>query len=76
MALLRPDELAAFDRQAGAMQAWQVHAVLLGDAGYPRALAESPDAPAALFHAGPIELLGGPALAVCGAHESGGAGDG
>jgi DNA processing protein len=76
MALLRPDELAAFDRQAGAMQAWQVHAVLLGDAGYPRALAESPDAPAALFHVGPIELLGGPALAVCGAHESGGAGDG
>lgn len=71
MTLLRPDELAAFDRQAGALHAWQVHAVLLGDASYPRALAELPDAPAALFHVGPIELLGGPTLAVCGAHESG-----
>jgi predicted Rossmann fold nucleotide-binding protein DprA/Smf involved in DNA uptake len=76
MALMRPDEMAVFDRQAGTLQAWHVQAVLLGDAGYPRALAESPQAPAALFHVGPIELLKSPVLAVCGAHEGGGAGDG
>src|SRR5215470_8438953 len=69
MALMRPDERATFDRLAGTLQAWHVRAVLLGDAGYPPALAESPDAPAALFHVGPIELLGRPVLAVCGAHE-------
>jgi predicted Rossmann fold nucleotide-binding protein DprA/Smf involved in DNA uptake len=69
MARMRPDERAAFDRQAGTLQAWRVRAVLLGDAGYPPTLAGSPDAPAALFHIGPIELLGRPALAVCGAHE-------
>jgi DNA processing protein len=76
MALMRPDERITFDRQADTLHASRVHAVLLGDAGYPRVLAESPDAPAALFHAGPIELLGRPVLAVCGAHEGGGVGDG
>jgi DNA processing protein len=76
MASMRPDEQAEFERQAGTLQAGQVQAVLLGDAGYPRALAESPDAPAALFHVGPIELLERPVLVVCGSHESGGgAGD-
>lgn len=71
LASMRPGELAALDDQAGALGAAQVGAVLIGDPAYPRTLAESPDAPSALFHLGPIELLGGPVLAVCGSNAPG-----
>lgn len=71
MAAMRPDEMAALDRQAGSLQARRVRAVLLGDPLYPPMLADSPDAPSALFHAGSVELLHRPVLAVCGGHEGG-----
>lgn len=67
IATMRPDERAALERQADALRAKNVRAVLLGDADYPMRLFASPDAPAALFYRGPIEVLERPALAICGA---------
>lgn len=69
LASMRPDEREVLDRQADALLDRRVRAVLLGDVGYPSVLAHSVDAPSALFHLGPIELLDRPVLAVCGAHE-------
>jgi DNA processing protein len=70
LADMRPHELAALERQAESLHARRVRAVLIGDEGYPASLAWSPDAPPALFHRGPVELLGRPAVAICGANEA------
>ncbi|ORB13964.1 hypothetical protein BST37_12185 [Mycobacterium noviomagense] len=47
-----------------------IDAVLLGQDGYPKRLALSPQAPAALFVKGPLELLEQPAIGMCGSRHA------
>lgn len=56
--------------QAAELADSRIDAVLLGQDGYPQRLASSPQAPAALFVKGPIELLEQPAIGMCGSRHA------
>ena len=64
------DRSKEVDEVAGRLQTQGVNAVLLGDDGYPRSLAQVRAAPAALFVYGPRQLLDRPGLGICGSRKA------
>ncbi|ALL56191.1 SMF family protein [Mycobacterium haemophilum DSM 44634] len=67
---LGPEDRQGVEDQAAEQSDSGVDAVLLGEDGYLRRLASSPQAPAALFFKGPLELLEQPAIGFCGSRHA------
>lgn len=67
---LGPESRKGVEDQAAELWDGGIDAVLLGQDGYPRRLAASAQAPAALFFKGPLELLEQPAIGFCGSRHA------
>lgn len=69
------EELSQVDRdqvsaEAEALTADGVSAVLLGSGDYPASLAAVRNAPPCLFYRGPVDLLHGPGIGMCGSRDA------